>query len=119
MDSALWDQLDQMQKVASTFYRGATCVSPQCHAFIEHAGLLNEFIKICTQTANRPHGDFNNANIHTGEPLLIHGHNVEYLAEKFACIYGPTLASNEAQLELFVRKFTGVSAEKFARLRGG
>ena len=118
MKEELLHQLYQMEKVAQAFYLDAVHVTPQCHAFIEHAGLLNEFIKICRHTADQPNGDFNNANQHGGEPLLAHGFNIEYLAEKLACIYGPTLVSDEEKLKLFITKFTGVSEAKLKELRG-
>lgn len=71
-----------MQSIADEFYRAARRQS--CHAFLEFAGLMNEYIKICAQNEN-----FLNANRHTGTVMQAHECQIDYLQEKLSCIFSP------------------------------
>lgn len=76
--------LDAMQQAANAFYQAARQV--ECHAFIEFAGLMNEFITICSQSENRGI-DWRHANTHSGEQLEIASYQVGYINEKLECIF--------------------------------
>lgn len=80
-----------MQEASNAFYYAAIRIG--CHPFIEFAGLMNEYIKLCQQ-AHKAGIDFTNANAHSGNALPMEDYNAEYLAEKLECIYGPTLQQN-------------------------
>lgn len=79
--------VDAMQEISSQFYRAAASCGN--HAFIEFAGLMNEYIKMCAATVKAGR-DFTCANVHLGQPLEACAYNVEYLGEKFACVFGTT-----------------------------
>lgn len=74
-----------MEVVSDLFYRGAVQVGN--HGFIEFAGFMNEYIKMCRQSLVEG-GDFTEANTHVGKPLVMHDFNAAYLGEKFGCIFG-------------------------------
>jgi hypothetical protein len=110
-------QIEQMKYVTSLWYYQAIRIMPQCHAFVEHMGLINEFVKVCQKTYEAGKVDFNDTNQHSSELLVMKDYNVEYLAEKLGCIYGPTLAADERLLELFIMKLTDISREKLKRIQ--
>jgi hypothetical protein len=78
-------------KVYSLFFR--TNMGGKVHAFIEFCGVLDKYVGICSRAAAQGI-DFTNSNVHTGVPLPVEVHDMEYLGEKLACIFGPMLASN-------------------------
>lgn len=82
-------QVKAMREVALAFYPQAA--NTHVHAFIEFCGLMQKFIDICENTSKKGR-DFNESNTHTGDALVVAEHDVAYLAEKFDCIFGPTLA---------------------------
>ena len=82
--------IDRMKTASHGFYFLATQIG--CHPFIEFAGLMNEYIKICEQTL-KAGGDFASANTHTGGTLVFHDYNLKYLMEKLDCIYGPSISA--------------------------
>lgn len=77
--------LDDMAKLSSMFYAGAA----QCgvHAFIEFAGLMNEFIKVCHDAEDKGMVDWPMANTHCGTALPFKPYHVDYLNEKLECIF--------------------------------
>lgn len=79
--------LRQMQAASDAFYRSA--VATHCHPFIEFAGFMNEYIKLCQQASDAGI-DFMMANQHTGAALPIAEFNAAYIGEKMGCIYGPS-----------------------------
>jgi rubrerythrin len=92
--------LDQMQEVAKRFYSGA--VSIGFHQFVEFAGFLNEFIKICTKARER------GIDFATTSVLPINSHHAEYIAEKLNCIFGPSLLESKELRDAFIdRLFEG------------
>jgi len=91
--------LAKMSAASDAFY--GTAASIGVHAFIEFAGLMNEFIKICQQSEEKG-VDFTMCNTHTGRPLIIEHWHAAYLAEKLDCIYGPSLSENPAARRAFV-----------------
>lgn len=74
-----------MRAVSDNFYAGAVRVG--VHAFIEFCGLMNEFIKLCTE-AHEKGIDFTMANVHADQHLPFQPHHIAYLNEKLECIYG-------------------------------
>lgn len=94
------EQIKKMEAVSSAFYTGA--VHTHVHAFVEFCGFMNKFISVCQQTSNADR-DFNEANTHTGNELVVHDHDIIYLAEKFDCIFGPILA-DPVKRRLFFRQ---------------
>lgn len=90
--------LVRMREVSDRFYAGA--VRTGCHPFIEFTGLINEYIKVC-EGALEAGIDFTQANTHTGLALPVREHHAVYLAEKFDCIFGPTLAADPKARDIF------------------
>lgn len=95
------EMIQLMDRISSEFYGKATFAG--VHAFIEFAGLMNEFIQVC-RAAQADGMDFTQANTHTGNALPFMEHNARYLAEKLNCIYGPALTENEAFRSAFIDK---------------
>ena len=91
--------LKKMQALSDLYYSHATRAG--CHAFIEFAGLMNEFIKVCAD-AHKNGQDFPFANTHSGSALPFQHYHLAYLAEKLNCIYGPGLLANEANRRAFI-----------------
>lgn len=93
--------VDKMQDTSSIFYSLARATG--CHTFIEFCGLMNKYIDICRRAAQDGR-DFTQASIHSsGEPLQVEGHDVDYLAEKFACIFGKTMFAKPEMWAAFQR----------------
>lgn len=83
------EALDKMRAASSNFYTAATYTN--CHAFIEFTGLMNEYIKICERMTREGDTRWMMANTHSGVPLKMEAFELNYLAEKLDCIYGPTI----------------------------
>lgn len=94
------EMIAKMQALSDMFYGRATQAG--VHAFIEFAGLMNEFIKVCYE-ANEKGIPFEFANTHTGKEIPFQPWNLAYLAEKLNCIYGPALLSNERNRTAFIQ----------------
>jgi hypothetical protein len=91
--------ITKMRAVSNQFYAGA--VMTGMHAFIEFAGLMNEFILLCAM-AQKEGLDFTMASTHTGKALPMEAPQASYLAEKLNCIYGPALLKNEEARRAFI-----------------
>jgi hypothetical protein len=76
--------LKLMRAASDNFFRAA--VQTDNHAFIEFTGLLNEYVQAC-EMALANGQDFRHANKHTGEPLPVAPHMLDYLNEKLGCIF--------------------------------
>jgi len=86
--------IQAMQQAANAFYRDAVRIGN--HPFIEFAGLMNEYISACRE-ASGSGIDFANCNIHTGQHLPLHAHQVDYINEKLECIFtGRSVLSSAA-----------------------
>lgn len=92
------EQVKKMRKVTGQFYPAAA--NTGCHAFIEFCGFMQKFVDVCERSSDAG-VDFNEANTHTGEQLVVQDHDVIYLAEKFDCIFGPTLADPKKRAIFF------------------
>ena len=77
-------------------------ITPGVHAFIEFGGMVSKYIDLCARAAEQG-VDFTQANVHSGTTLPMEEHDAEYLAEKFECIFGPTLRANPAARKVFLR----------------
>lgn len=86
--------IQAMQCVVNAFYRDAVRIGN--HPFIEFAGLMNEYISACREAS--AHGiDFTSCNVHSGHPLPLHAHQVDYINEKLECIFtGRSVVSSAA-----------------------
>lgn len=72
------------------FYAG---MGAEVHAFIEFCGVLNKYVDICRRSVESGI-DFTQMNTHTGRPLPVEVHDMEYLGEKLRCIFGPIIDAN-------------------------
>lgn len=92
-----------MRSVSAQFYRLA--IQGGVHTFIEFTGFMNEYIKLC-EDAHKAGMDFVHANAHGGDenPLPMETYHAEYIAEKFNCIFGPSLRANPAAMRAFINK---------------
>ena len=93
------ETLHKMRRASDLYY--ALAAQAGCHAFIEFAGLMNEFIKVC-EDAHKQGIDFTMASTHTDRKLPFKPYHLQYLAEKLNCIYGPTLLSDETNRRVFI-----------------
>lgn len=102
----------EMNSASANFYRRAIKIGN--HAFIEFCGLMQEYIKMCEQTADKEE-DYTQANIHSGESLQAFDYNIKYFAGKFECIFGPTLKVKEHR-ETFMKELGWDIANPFEGL---
>ncbi|AGZ61809.1 MAG: hypothetical protein AV945_gp02 [Phormidium phage MIS-PhV1B] len=86
------ESLKLMQEISNKFYE-TSCMT-QCHAFVEFTGLMNEYIKICSefQKAN-PDDDFRMLNAHSGKSIKLKRYEIHYIKEKLNCIYQEQIIS--------------------------
>lgn len=85
-------QLVAMQAASDAFYRAAVKIG--VHAFIEHAGLMNEHINVLRRLAEAG-VDIAFVNVHCGNvppESRMKGHHGAYLGEKFACIFSQVMS---------------------------
>ena len=93
----------KMSNTSNFFYSMA--IHCNNHAFVEFCGLMNKYIDLC-RSALKGNSDFRYLNIHGDNGLPMAGHDVEYLGEKLACIYGHELR-NPDNWKIFVDKIWG------------
>lgn len=86
------ESLKLMQEASDKFYIASG--NTQCHAFVEFTGLMNEYIKVCSefQKAN-PDDDFRSLNAHSGKSLKLKPYHIHYIKEKLNCIYQEEIVS--------------------------
>lgn len=99
----LQQAVDRMRLVSNRFYVGAQEVG--FHAFLELTGFINAYIQSC-QVSLLNGIDFATCNEHSGRALPLETHQVEYIAEKFKCLFGPAFRENPELLEIFVAKLS-------------
>lgn len=88
-----------MMNASDTFYKLA--VQAGVHPFIEFCGFMNEYIKLC-ETALDQGIDFTECHGHSGEVLPMMGYHASYLGEKFNCVFGPSMRSDDRLWSAFV-----------------
>lgn len=76
--------LVRMQKTVSAFYFDAVKIG--VHPFIEFAGVMNEYVKLC-ERAHAQGIDFSECNTHADFDLPMQPHNIHYINEKLECIF--------------------------------
>lgn len=87
----------------------AAGVGTHAHALIEVNGLISKYIDICERAANQGI-DFRNANDHSGHSLPVEEHDLQYLAEKLRCMFGPMLDANPKAKAAFLETLAGDEA---------
>jgi hypothetical protein len=75
--------LARMKEIKDSFYAAAQRVGH--HQFIEFAGFMSEYIKIC-ERMHREGRDFGTTELDPKD------HEMMYIAEKFDCIFGDALS---------------------------
>lgn len=93
--------VQRMKAASHEFYKAA--VKTGCHPFIEFTGFMNEYIKLAEKAA-RAGIDFRNLNTHSGKALPMETFEASYVAEKFDCIFGPSLRSDPEIYKAFDKK---------------
>lgn len=111
----LKDMVGKMQAVSNNFYPQACHTG--VHPFIEFCGLMNKYIDVCRKAAE-DEVQFPFANEHSRIPLPVEPHDLEYLAEKLRCIFGPIIDSNPEAKALFERELLGKGARHAQDLQG-
>lgn len=81
-------------------------VACNVHPFIEFCGLMSKYVDLCREAAQKG-VQFPFASEHSGMPLPAEDHDMEYLAEKLRCIFGPTLDANPSVRSNFLRALVG------------
>ena len=86
----LQELITEMDRQASQLYARLFHLEmgSRCHAFLEHVGLIGEFVNVCRDELGSGR-DFAAANGHGDEAVELGPHRLGYLREKLACIYGP------------------------------
>lgn len=105
----------KMRGVSNSFYFQA--IHTGVHPFIEFCGLMNKYIDVCRNAAE-DEIQFPFANEHSGMPLPVETHDLEYLAEKLRCIFGPVIDANPEAKEVFARKLLGMESENAEIVQG-
>jgi hypothetical protein len=86
--------LADMEAAAARFYAAAARIGN--HPFVEFAGLMNEYIKICRH-AHEAGIDFTQCNGHSGNHLPMVAFEIDYINEKLECIFtGRSIVNQEA-----------------------
>lgn len=91
----------KMREVANVVYR--LLQSCEVHAFIEFNGMMQKYVDLCSRAAEAG-VDFTMFNTHNDKSFTVHEHDVEYLAEKFDCIFGPLFRKDPLLWEIFKEK---------------
>jgi hypothetical protein len=76
----------------------------RCHAFLEFNGLMSKFVDLCERAYDNKI-DFSQANQHGGVELPVEEHDIEYLGEKFRCIFDFAIQRSPKLKDAFVRGF--------------
>jgi len=80
------------------------------HQFLEFAGLMHEYIKLCTE-AHEAGQDFYS--------LPMQEHHAEYIAEKLECIYGSAIKHSIDLTRAFLARFFDTSQPVCFKLPNG
>lgn len=86
----LQETLRRMDRLCSDFYWACFTagMGSRCHPFLEFNGIMSKYVNLCSNAAAQGF-QFPAANQHSGLALPMQDHDVDYFAEKFACIFGP------------------------------
>jgi len=78
------ESLDRMRRAANNFYVEA--IHTDCYAFIEFAGLLREYCKVCEENLIRGI-DFRELNGHPSQRMELQPHETDCFNEKLNWIF--------------------------------
>lgn len=98
------EMIRRMRAANSTFY--GLAVSTGVHAFIEFCGLQAKYIDLCNALLDSGI-EFPMVNVHNDKRVDVAHHHIDYLAEKFECIYGPVFAGNPELVRYFIERVFG------------
>lgn len=84
--------IKSMQCVSDDFYRKACLIGN--HPFIEFTGVINEYIKACTDALTK-NIDYTLCNAHTGIKLPLTEHQIDYINQKLECLFQGTSVLKE------------------------
>lgn len=106
------DIVKNMEAVSERVYwhMFSSNIGGSCHAMMEFCGLMSMYVKLC-RAASRKGIQFPFINTHSGTAIPMELHDVEYLAEKFDCIFGAFFKANPKAARLFAEKALGLSAD--------
>lgn len=98
----LEDVVATMRRLNSGFYGACFTagMGSSCHPFLEFNGIISKYIDLCQRAAHFEL-PFPVANTHSGVELPMAEHDVEYFAEKFACIFGPWFRNHPEMADFF------------------
>ncbi len=99
----LADKLALMEAAARAFYRMAQMAD--FHQFLEHAGIMNEHVKICRAAAAQ------GIDFATTAKLPIQTYEAAYIGEKVGCIFGESFGVSEELIRYFCRAAFGVEVK--------
>jgi hypothetical protein len=109
----LAEMISRMKRISTEFYNEARLIG--VHPFVEFCGLMSAFIDMCEDSAQAGI-DITVASGHFGKPLIAAPHKIEYIAEKFNCIFGPTL-QNPVLRNAFLKEMGWTQDEDFEHLK--
>lgn len=105
LESTLQLMCDTNKRIYWDMFRSG--FGDKCHAFLEFNGFMSKYQELCQKAADAGI-DFRDANVHSGKPLPMEAHDVDYLAEKFSCIFGSFFRDNPDLAKLFASKALGL-----------
>jgi len=77
-------------------------IGHRAHSFIEFNGIQSKYIQLLSMAVEAGH-DPHIFNEHSQVPLPVEAHDMEYLAEKLRCMFGPILDSNPEAKAAFIK----------------
>lgn len=83
--------LQEMDQAINRFYGAAVCIGN--HPFVEFAGVMTAYLKSCRR-AHDQGIDFTECNRHAASALPMEAFEVDYLVEKFDCIFGGRITAS-------------------------
>jgi len=98
----LKEQISKMEATTNVFYMMAQQAG--VHTFIEFCGFMNEYIQLC-RDALAADIDFTMINAHNGSTIKMpfFEYRVNYLGEKFGCIFEPWFTAHPDAVIPFFR----------------
>jgi hypothetical protein len=101
----LAEMVRKMRRVADGVY--GPLAATGCHPFVEFCGLMQKYVDVC-EACVEDEVQFPHATRHSGGVLPVETHDLEYLAEKLGCIFGPLIEANPEARRVFARELLGI-----------
>ena len=115
--TALVERMDEVaRRTYGLFFRAG--MGSEVHAFLEFNGLIAKYVQICQRCA-ADGIDFRHPNTHTGQAMPVEVHDMEYLGEKLACIFGPIIDANPLARAALKKALFGETADANGPRQGG